>query len=124
MKEAITCRPEHLTEPEAKALIYCIARYPEILLRSKDSQEPCILVKYCFELWYVLAKKMLHKSPIDHLFISIICSKEIQRALKVLNVKNESNRDVQEQRMLLFMTAKRTLNKSMTILGLKPLEKM
>lgn len=51
-------------------------------------------------------------------------SKEIQRALKTLNIKNEPNEEIQRQRMLLFMTARRTLHKSMTILGLKPLEKM
>lgn len=53
IQEAETCRPEYLAEPEAKALIYCIARYPDVVLRSKDSQDPCGLVKYCFELWCV-----------------------------------------------------------------------
>lgn len=58
VKEAETCRLEHLAEPEAKALIYCIARYPEIVLHAKDSQEPCTLVKYCFELWCVARRNI------------------------------------------------------------------
>lgn len=49
--EAAECRPELLLEPDAQNLIYCIARYPEIVLRAKDAFEPCTLVKYCFELW-------------------------------------------------------------------------
>lgn len=128
--EAETCRPELLLEPEAINLIYCIARYPQIMLQAKDTHEPCALVKYCYELWWAIADKLFTQS-IEHLSwteawsICIYhCSKEMRRALKVLYVKNEPNQEIQRQRMLLFMQARRTLHASMTILGLQPLEKM
>lgn len=69
----------------------------------------------------LLRGSRIHRNIISFSYHS---SKDIQRALKVLNVKNEPNADAQQQRMLLFMAARRTLNSSMKILGLKPLEKM
>lgn len=40
-----------LREPEARQLIYCIAKYPEVLLNAKDTLEPCGIVKHSFQLW-------------------------------------------------------------------------
>jgi arginyl-tRNA synthetase len=48
----------------------------------------------------------------------------LSRGLKVLNIKNEESKDVQTQRLLLFITARTVLGNGMKILGLRPLKKM
>lgn len=54
----------------------------------------------------------------------IFFSKAINQAHRALNIKNELCSEIQEQRMLLFATARGIVNKNMRILGLQPLEKM
>lgn len=41
---------ELLGEPEAEQLIFELARFEEVLLRTQHTLEPCVLVKYLFSL--------------------------------------------------------------------------
>lgn len=93
--------PNHLTEPDAFSLVTEIARFPEVLYRSKQAVEPHILVNYMFSL-----------------------NTRTGKALAKLNIKNESNADRRTQRVLLFRLARNTLAKCMRIIGLTPLTKM
>ncbi|KAJ6630184.1 putative arginine--tRNA ligase, mitochondrial [Pseudolycoriella hygida] len=101
VKMAAHCNPTLLQEPEAVNLIYSMAKAPDILKEAKDSLEAHRIVHYTFQL-----------------------CKAINKAHRSLNVKNESNSKVQEQRLLLFATARSIVNKNMRILGLQPLERM
>ncbi len=92
---------ELLSEPEAQNLIFEICRYSEVIHKSQESLEACILVNYLFGL----------------------CN-STSKALKVLNVKNTEDGELKAQRLLLFMTSKKILNSGMKILGLKPLREM
>lgn len=92
---------KYLQEPEAVNLIYEIAKFDEVLLKSRESLESCILVNYLFGL-----------------------SNAISRAIKCLNVKNEKCIGKQSHRLLLFSKARQTLHDGMKILGLKPLNEM
>lgn len=51
-------------------------------------------------------------------------SNSISRAMKTLNIKNESSQAVQEHRMLLFNSSRKVLYQGMIMLGLQPLEEM
>lgn len=93
--------PKLLAEAEALNLIHEIARFPEIVQKTQTSLEACILVNYLFGL----------------------CN-SISRAMKTLNVKNESSQAVQEHRMLLFNSSRKVLYQGMIMLGLQPLEEM
>lgn len=95
------CDPTYLTEATALGLAVEIARFPEVLYRSKQAFGPQILVNYMFVL-----------------------NTKISKALKALNVKDESNVDRRTQRILLFRLAQSTLAKCMRIIGLTPLTKM
>ncbi|XP_050521001.1 probable arginine--tRNA ligase, mitochondrial isoform X2 [Daktulosphaira vitifoliae] len=91
---------EYLKDPIAIELIIEICRYENILNETKNSLEACILVNYLFRL----------------------CNC-INKALKILNVKNSSV-VYAEQRLLLFYRAKSVLSSGMEILGLMPLKSM
>lgn len=71
-----------------------------MLAEAYQELEACILVNYLFRL----------------------CN-SINKALKVLNVKNSSS-TIAQQRILLFGRAKNTLSTGMKILGLVPLKCM
>ncbi|XP_050442821.1 probable arginine--tRNA ligase, mitochondrial [Adelges cooleyi] len=89
-----------LKDPVAIELVLELCRFEDILAETRQSLEACILVNYLFRL----------------------CN-SINRALKVLNVKN-SVTPLAEQRLLLFNRAKNVLSIGMTILGLIPLKSM
>lgn len=93
--------PKHLPEPDASILMNEIARYPEVLYHSIQTVEPHILVNYMFSL-----------------------NNRISKALAKLNIINEPNTDIRDQRILLFQLARSTLAKCMRIIGLTPLTKM
>ncbi|KAJ3663111.1 hypothetical protein Zmor_007420 [Zophobas morio] len=92
--------PQLILEPEATILIRELARFQEILYRSNEQLEACLLVTYLFHL----------------------CN-HINRAFKVLQVKS-ADPEVASQRLLLFSTARRVLGEGMKILGLQPLNEM
>lgn len=91
---------ECFTETVALDLILEICRFEDILTETNQELEACILVNYLFRL-----------------------SNCINKALKVLNVKNSSS-TIAQQRILLFCRARETLSAGMKILGLVPLKSM
>lgn len=95
------CDPMYLKDPEALQLAIAIGRFPEILYHAKDQLESQNLLTYMFFL-----------------------NTKISKALKSLNIKNEPDKDLQLQRMLLFAIARKTLASCMKIIGLVPLKKM
>lgn len=91
---------ECFTETVALDLILEICRFEDILTETNQELEACILVNYLFRL-----------------------SNCINKALKILNVKNSSS-TIAQQRILLFRRARETLSTGMKILGLVPLKCM
>ncbi|KAH8311935.1 hypothetical protein KR044_008677, partial [Drosophila immigrans] len=94
---------QHLTQEPSDALdvLYELARFEQCVWQSKEQLEACVLVNYLFGL----------------------CN-ATSRALKRLPVKQERCLEKQAQRLLLFHAAKRTLQRGMQLLGLKPLNQM
>ncbi|KAM8703277.1 hypothetical protein ACLKA7_007972 [Drosophila subpalustris] len=93
----------HLTQEPSDALdvLYELARFEQCVWQSKEQLEACVLVNYLFGL----------------------CN-ATSRALKRLPVKQERCPEKQSQRLLLFNAAKRTIQRGMQLLGLKPLNQM
>lgn len=89
-----------LQEPEAIQLILRLAQFDEHLARSYRLVEPSVLVRYLF--W--------------------LCN-DASKALKVLKVKGEPQ-EVASVRLAMFKVTKNVLNFGMSILGLRPLNKM
>ncbi|KAH8344186.1 hypothetical protein KR084_007643, partial [Drosophila pseudotakahashii] len=94
---------QHFAQEPADALdlLYELARFDQSIWQSKEQLEACVLVNYLFGL----------------------CN-ATSRALKRLPVKQESCLRKQSQRLLLFHAAKKTLQKGMQLLGLRPLDQM
>lgn len=96
----IECDSSLLKEAEVDQLILLISQFDEVVLKSYEELEPCILTIYLFHL-----------------------CKAINIAWRKLSVKHQSN-DLGNQRLLLFHIARITLAQGMKLLGLTPLEKM
>lgn len=94
------CEPSLLREEVVDDLVVLIAKFEEVVLRSYNEMEPCILTIYLFNL-----------------------SNSINKAFNSLRVKNEAP-DVASQRLLLFHVAKNVLAQGMKLLGLIPLKEM
>ncbi|XP_043605183.1 probable arginine--tRNA ligase, mitochondrial [Bombus pyrosoma] len=96
----IECDSSLLKEAEVDQLILLISQFDEVVLKSYEELEPCVLTIYLFHL-----------------------CKAINIAWRKLSVKHQSN-DLGNQRLLLFHIARITLAQGMKLLGLTPLEKM
>ncbi|XP_033196769.1 arginyl-tRNA synthetase, mitochondrial [Bombus vancouverensis nearcticus] len=94
------CDSSLLKEAEVDQLILLISQFDEVVLKSYEELEPCVLTIYLFHL-----------------------CKAINIAWHKLSVKHQSN-DLGNQRLLLFHIARITLAQGMKLLGLTPLEKM
>lgn len=94
------CDPSLLKEPVIDHLIILISQFDEVVLKSHNELEPCILTVYLFYL-----------------------CKAINIVWHDLRVKDEPS-DLANQRLMLFHIAKLTLNQGMRLLGLMPLKKM
>lgn len=94
------CDSSLLKETEVNQLILLISQFDEVVLKSYEELEPCVLTIYLFHL-----------------------CKTINIAWRKLSVKHQSN-DLGNQRLLLFHIARITLAQGMKLLGLTPLEKM
>ncbi|XP_012245942.1 probable arginine--tRNA ligase, mitochondrial [Bombus impatiens] len=94
------CDSSLLKEAEVDQLILLISQFDEVVLKSYQELEPCVLTIYLFHL-----------------------CKAINIAWRKLSVKHQSN-DLGNQRLLLFHIARITLAQGMKLLGLTPLEKM
>ncbi len=89
-----------LVEPEAHRLVSLVARYPGVLREAGRLYEPSVLANYLLEL-----ARGLHAS------------------YTVLRVKGEETGKAQA-RLLLFTAVKQVLRSGLTILGIRPLERM
>jgi len=87
-------------EKEAHDLISKIAAFPEAIAHACHGGEPCTLVTYLMDLCH-----------------------SISSALNVLWVLGREQH-LAEARMLLFWAARVTLGNGLSILGLRPLERM
>ncbi|OAD46966.1 putative arginine--tRNA ligase, mitochondrial, partial [Eufriesea mexicana] len=94
------CDPSLLKEPAVDLLITMISQFDEVVLKCYEQLEPCILTIYLFKL-----------------------CKVINNAFNKLNI-NKAERDIGNQRLLLFYVAKCVLAQGMKLLGLIPLKKM
>nr|CAD7395556.1 unnamed protein product [Timema cristinae] len=94
------CDPSVLQETEAVLLVVEVARFDEVLNKSHEELEACVLVSYLFRL----------------------CNLTNQ-AFKVLRIKDQDPH-IASQRLLLFHSSRRVLQQGMNILGLKPLNEM
>lgn len=89
-----------LQEDEAFELIQTISYFPDIVQSSFDTLEPSTLVNYLFKLSHALST-----------------------ASHTLRVKDKDP-DLAEARMLLFWAARTTLKNGLTLLGIRPLDRM
>ncbi|KAI9275844.1 arginyl-tRNA synthetase [Phascolomyces articulosus] len=89
-----------LKEQEAFDLVQQISLFPELVESSFKTLEPCTIVNYLFKL-----------------------SHAISVANNRLRVKN-MNPELAASRMMLFWAAKTTLSNGLSLLGLKPIERM
>ena len=90
-----------LTEPCALELVFTISRYDEVLSSAYHSLEPHQLVLYLFRL----------------------CN-NTSKALKLLPVKTAEDESVARARLMLFSCARETLGQGLTVLGIRPLDRM
>ena len=94
------CNPSLLKEPVVDDLIILISKFDEVVLKSYERLEPCILTIYLFQL-----------------------SDAVNKAMKSLRIKGEPS-DLASQRLMLFHTSKIIFAQSMKLLGLTPMERM
>ena len=91
----------HLREPSALDLVFSISRYDEVLSSAYHSLEPHQLVLYLLNLSSLTSK-----------------------ALKLLPVKTAGEASLGRARLALFSSARRTLAQGLTVLGIRPLDRM
>jgi len=128
------CEPSLLQEDVVDELVILIAKFEEVVLKSYEELEPCILTVYLFNLRYeIQTPRLKHFSQLSnyvqyvyyrnmHKF-SFFFSNAINKAFNSLRVKDELP-DVASQRLLLFHVARNILAQGMKLLGLIPLEEM
>jgi arginyl-tRNA synthetase len=90
-----------LVEEEAWELASTIARFPEVLVKTRKDLEPCNVCTYALDL-----------------------AKAISRAYVKLRVLGEPDRDVARARLGLYVAAREVLGIALRILGIKVLERM
>ncbi|KAJ2714926.1 arginyl-tRNA synthetase [Coemansia spiralis] len=89
-----------LTEDAAHRIIALVACYPDVLAAAIVSLEPCTIVQYLFKLCHAISSAW--------------------NTIKVLGQPE----DVAEARMLMYWCARTVLRGGLTLLGLRPLERM
>ena len=99
--EKDTSLGDMLTEQIAVELVWVISRYDEVLAASYTSLEAVTMVKFLFQLCNTTSK-----------------------ALKLLPVKNAETPDLAAARYKLFSAARLTLADGMTVLGIRPLDRI
>lgn len=90
-----------LEDEDARNLLKVIQQYEAAIESTTATLEPCVLVNYLFNLCNS-------------------CSK----ALKRVSVKNETNIQLREEKLILFKQSQLVLQQGMRILGLRPLNEM
>ncbi|KAI5641885.1 tRNA synthetases class I (R) domain-containing protein [Phthorimaea operculella] len=94
------CDPGYIPEEIVGDVIAELARFEDVLSRSLDEYEACILVNYLFKL-----------------------ARHVNRMFNELKVKDASP-EVAAQRLLVFHAARQVLKTSLEVLGVKPLCEM
>ncbi|CAH0629096.1 unnamed protein product [Chrysodeixis includens] len=94
------CEPKYLTEEIIGEVIAELARFENVLNKSLEEYEACILVNYLFRL-----------------------AKYVNRMFNELKVKNVDP-DLAAQRLLMFYCARQTVKTGLEILGVRPLKEM
>lgn len=94
------CEPKYIPEEIIGDVVSELARFEDILQRSLDEYEACILVNYLFRL-----------------------ARHVNRMFNELKVKGV-DKDLAAQRLLVFHTARLVVKTSLEILGVKPLYEM
>lgn len=94
------CDPKYVPEEIVGDVVAELARFEDVLQRSLEEYEACILVNYLFRL-----------------------ARHVNRMFNELKVKNVSQ-DIAAQRLLLFHSARLVVKTSLEILGVKPLFEM
>lgn len=89
------------TDPDAKHLVTVMDQFDSTIDSATESLEACVLVSYLFNLCNASSK-----------------------ALKRVSVKNESNEELKEEKLILFRKTQLVLRQGMEILGLQPLDRM
>lgn len=89
-----------LTEKEAIDLALQIARYPDVVQEARVTQEPCCVVNYLLSL-----------------------CRSVSQTLDKLWVKGQEP-EVARARLALYAAARYTVGNGLTLIGLKPLERM
>ncbi|KAI9302739.1 hypothetical protein BJ944DRAFT_166692 [Cunninghamella echinulata] len=94
------CDYSLLQEPMAYELIQTISYFPEVIQSSFETLEPCTIVNYLFKLSHAtgLASHTLRVKDVDP--------------------------ELAKSRMLLFWAARITMRNGLTLLGIRPLDKM
>lgn len=94
------CEPKYVPEEVVGDVVTELARFEDILQRSSDEYEACILVNYLFRL-----------------------ARHVNRMFNELKVK-DTDKDLAAQRLLVFHAARIVVKTSLEILGVKPLYEM
>lgn len=94
------CEPKSVPEEVVGDVVTELARFEDILQRSLDEYEACILVNYLFRL-----------------------ARHVNRMFNELKVK-DTDKNLAEQRLLVFHAARIVVKTSLEILGVKPLYEM
>lgn len=94
------CDPKYLTEEIIGEVTAELARFENVLNKSLEEYEACILVNYLFRL-----------------------AKYVNRMFNELKVKNVDP-DLAAQRLLIFYCARQTVKTGLEILGVRPLKEM
>lgn len=94
------CEPKYVPEEVVGDVVTELARFEDILQKSLDEYEACILVNYLFRL-----------------------ARHVNRMFNELKVK-DTNTDLAAQRLLVFHAARIVVKTSLEILGVKPLYEM
>lgn len=91
---------ELLTEPSAQAIITAVGQYPEVVKSLNVAMEPCTVVTYCLRLAHAVS------SAYTHLWV------------------HGQEEEVAVARLALYGAARVCLHNGLSMLGLKPLERM
>lgn len=89
------------SETDAQTLVQELENFEAVIDDTVATLEACVLVKYLFGLCNATSK-----------------------ALKRINVRNETNVELKNEKLILFRKSKLVLSQGMQILGLKPLDRM
>ncbi|KAL0953311.1 hypothetical protein HGRIS_004559 [Hohenbuehelia grisea] len=88
-----------LDSPDVHHLVFLLATYPEVTVRTYQTHQPCTIVKFCFS----------------------VC-RAVMRVYETTRVHGEPDLARAQARLLLFECTRQLLHSAMTLLTLRPLE--